>query len=128
MNKILMSIVIIIVLVGVAYYAFSNKGMYAGSGTPANTAPTSGAVSPGGNTVTISNFSFAPTTLTVKVGDTVTWTNTDSVGHSAIADGGTFDTGIIAQGQTGKTTFTKAGTFTYHCSVHPSMKATIVVE
>lgn len=127
MNKKLI-VVGIIVLLGVAYYAYSRSGMYAGSGGATNASPTSGAVSVAGNAVMISNFSFSPASLTVKAGDTVTWTNGDSVGHSAISDDGSFDTGIIAVGQKGTVTFKKAGTFTYHCSVHPSMKATIVVQ
>jgi plastocyanin len=80
------------------------------------------------NTITIQGFAFSPATLTVKVGDKVTWTNQDSVGHSATADDNSFDTGVLAQGQSGSITFSKAGTYTYHCSVHPNMKATIIVQ
>lgn len=80
------------------------------------------------NAVSIRDFGFSPATLTVKVGDKVTWTNQDAVGHSATADDNSFDTGILQQGQSGSTSFTKAGTYTYHCSVHPSMRATIIVQ
>jgi plastocyanin len=79
------------------------------------------------NSVTIQNMAFSPATLTIKVGDGVTWTNQDSIGHSATADDNSFDTGIIDQGQSGSTTFSKAGTYNYHCSVHPSMHGTIIV-
>lgn len=92
-----------------------------------NAAPTS-ATSTGKNMVTIQSYAFSPAALTVKVGDKVTWTNQDAVGHSAVADDKSFDTGIIAQGQSGSVTFSKAGTFAYHCSVHPMMKATITVQ
>ncbi|HEX6976731.1 MAG TPA: cupredoxin family copper-binding protein [Patescibacteria group bacterium] len=80
------------------------------------------------NTVDIKNFSFSISTLTVKKGDTVTWTNSDSSVHTATADDGTFDTGSINPGSSQTVTFTKSGTYTYHCSVHPMMKGTIVVQ
>jgi plastocyanin len=90
--------------------------------SPATSAPTSQ------NAVEIKNFSFSPASLTVKVGDKVTWTNSDSAGHSATADDNSFDTGVLEQGQSGSATFSKPGTYTYHCSVHPNMTATIIVQ
>jgi plastocyanin len=81
-----------------------------------------------GSAVTVQNFAYSPATLTVKVGDKVTWTNQDSAGHSATADDGSFDTGVLEQGQSGSITFSKAGTYVYHCSVHPNMKATVIVK
>ncbi len=78
--------------------------------------------------IDIKNFAFAPKTLTVKVGTTVTWTNQDSVGHTATSDDGSFDTGLLAKGESGSVTFNEKGTFTYHCTPHPYMKAKIVVE
>lgn len=78
--------------------------------------------------VVIKNFAFSSETLTVKVGTTVTWVNSDTVAHSAVADDGTFDTKLLAPGERGSYTFTKAGTYTYKCGVHPSMTGTIVVE
>ncbi len=76
--------------------------------------------------VTISGFAFSPGTVTVSVGDTVTWTNNDGVGHTATGDG--FDTGTISGGATASVTFDTAGTFAYHCSIHPQMNGTVVVE
>lgn len=78
--------------------------------------------------VEIKNFAFGPKTLTVKKGTEVTFANQDSVKHSATSDDGSFDTGLLAKGESGSVTFDKAGTFTYHCTPHPYMKATIVVE
>ncbi len=77
--------------------------------------------------VTIKNYAFSPKSLTIKVGDTVTWTNRDKVGHSATADDGTFDTGVLGKGATGSFRFTKAGTYAYHCTPHPFMKASVKV-
>ena len=78
--------------------------------------------------VDIAGFAFSPQTIKVAVGDTVTWTNADAQGHTATADGGAFDTGRISGGSSASATFATAGTFAYHCSIHPAMTATIVVE
>lgn len=80
------------------------------------------------NLVQIASYNFSPKSLTVKTGESVTWTNQDSVGHSATADSESFDTGILSQGQSNTVIFAKAGTFTYHCSLHPGMKGTIIVQ
>ena len=81
----------------------------------------------GSNSVSIMNYAFNPSVLNVPAGTTVTWTNGDSVVHTVTSDSGAFDSGQIPSGQTFSYTFNTAGTYTYHCAVHPSMKATIVV-
>jgi hypothetical protein len=63
----------------------------------------------------------------VHVGDTITWSNQDIAPHTATASDGSFDTGTINPGKSGSHTFTKAGTFAYICSIHPSMKGTVTV-
>jgi plastocyanin len=78
--------------------------------------------------VAISGFAFSPKTVTVTVGDTVTWTNSDSTAHTATADDGSFDTGTLGNGATGSATFSTAGTFAYHCKIHAAMTGTITVE
>ncbi|TMG71349.1 MAG: hypothetical protein E6H81_03905 [Chloroflexi bacterium] len=77
--------------------------------------------------VTIQNFSFSPTPITVRVGDTVRWTNSDPVGHTSTSDTGIWNTGTLGTGASGSFTFTTAGTFAYHCTVHPTMKGTVIV-
>jgi plastocyanin len=79
-------------------------------------------------TVVIDAFAYVPATVTVQVGDTVTWRNDDSVAHTATADDGSFDTGALATGESGAETFQAAGTFDYHCSIHPQITGTVVVE
>ncbi|HVZ58847.1 MAG TPA: cupredoxin family copper-binding protein [Patescibacteria group bacterium] len=113
---------LVIVIVGMLLFgnSFTSKAT-----SPTQPSPT---VTQSQNTVAIKNFAFGPGTLTVKVGTTVTWDNQDSVAHSAVADDGTFDTKLLSPGEKGSFTFTKAGTYTYHCGVHPSMTGTIVVE
>jgi LPXTG-motif cell wall-anchored protein len=78
--------------------------------------------------VTISDFQFAPASVTVNVGDTVTWTNNGPTPHSATSSSGVFDTGIMDAGQSGSHTFTEAGTFAYICTPHPNMHGTVVVQ
>jgi plastocyanin len=92
----------------------------------AESAPLASAAVSGG--VTIQNFAFAPKTITVSQGDTVSWSNRDSVAHSATADDGSFDTGLLEKGSSATHTFSQAGTFQYHCTPHPNMTATVVVR
>ena len=78
--------------------------------------------------VAISGFSFSPKDITINVGDTVTWTNSDAQGHTATADGGSFDTGTIGNGTSKTVTFSTAGTFAYHCSIHAAMIGGVTVQ
>ena len=92
--------------------------------------PTSSAagITASGTAVTIDNFAFSPATLKVKVGQKVSWTNKQQgVAHTVTADGGTFDH-PMPSGATFSFAFAKTGTFAYHCTIHPSMHATIVVS
>lgn len=76
--------------------------------------------------IAIQNFAFDPQTKTVAKGATVTWTNNDSVPHQIKST--TFNSGMLAQGQSYSFTFNAAGSFDYICSVHPSMTGTIIVQ
>jgi plastocyanin len=77
--------------------------------------------------VTIKNFAFSPGSVSVHVGDSVSWTNQDDAPHTATASDGSFDTGQLTKGKSGSHTFTKAGTVAYICAIHPNMKGTVVV-
>lgn len=78
--------------------------------------------------VAIKNFLFAPATLTASVGDKLAVTNDDSAPHSLTADDKTFDTGTLAKGASKTVTLEKAGTFAFHCTIHPYMKGTVTVS
>lgn len=78
--------------------------------------------------VDIVDLAFSPASVTIDVGDTVTWTNTGDLPHTATADDGTFDSGILNNGGTFAFTFASAGTYDYFCEVHPSMQGTITVQ
>lgn len=85
-------------------------------------------VTPPANTVVISNFAFGPGQLNVPANTTVTFTNNDGVAHTATSDAGLWDTGSIASGASKTIKFTTAGAYPYHCTFHPMMKATVVVQ
>jgi plastocyanin len=78
---------------------------------------------------TIKNFAFDPDPVTVKAGGTITWTNEDSAAHNVVFD----DKSVksiknLDQGQSGKVTFDKAGTYSYVCTYHSGMKGSVTVE
>lgn len=71
---------------------------------------------------------FSPNPITIPAGASVSWSNAASASHTATADVGAWTTGVVAPGQTSAgIAFPNPGTFTYHCSIHPSMHGMIVV-
>jgi plastocyanin len=85
-----------------------------------------GSVVAADSAVTIANFEFDPASVTIQVGDSVTWTNQDSTAHTAT--GASFDTGNLGNGESGTVTFDTEGSFDYVCTIHPTMTGTVVVE
>src|SRR3989344_2108557 len=78
--------------------------------------------------IDIANFAFSPSSLTINAGDSVTWTNRDSSAHTVTSDSGNeLDSERISNGQIYTHVFAQPGTYSYHCTPHPGMKATIVV-
>jgi amicyanin len=82
-----------------------------------------------GNAVAIKNFAFSPATLKVKVGTTVTWTNQDTDAHTVTSagSGGPLRSAALNTHATYSFTFTKPGTYSYLCTIHPFMTATVEV-
>jgi plastocyanin len=91
----------------------------AASSTTATSAPASAAQ------ITIQNFAFHPTPLQAKVRQTVTVTNSDTTTHTFTANDKSFDTGNLAPQTSKQVTVGKAGTLSYHCSIHPFMTGVI---
>jgi plastocyanin len=106
----------IILLAGCSSYSSSNT-------TTSPVVPTGGQ-----NPVNITGFAFSPATLTIAKGTKVTWTNNDSTTHTVTSDNGIWDSGNLAVGNTFSYTFIRTGTFPYHCKIHTSMTAKIVVQ
>ena len=78
--------------------------------------------------VKIDNFVFGPQTITVPVGTTVTWTNSDDIPHTVVSTEGVFKSKVMDTDEKFSYTFTKAGTYPYYCSVHPKMTGKVVVQ
>ena len=76
----------------------------------------------------ISNFAFAPPTLTIAAGAQVQWTNQDAATHTVVADNASFSSSGLQRNQTFSQTFSTPGTYPYHCSLHPFMQGKIVVQ
>lgn len=82
----------------------------------------------GPNEVAIQNMAFNPSSLTVKAWTTVKWTNLDHNTHDVTSDTEVFQRGNLTNGQSYSYTFNQTGPYPYHCAIHPSMTATIVVQ
>lgn len=106
-------------------------GLVACGSSSSSSGPSGSGSSPSasGNMVMIKGFAFHPSSLTVKVGTKVTFVNEDSVTHTATSSSNApIDSGNLTKGQSYTVTFTKAGTYSYTCTIHPYMKGTIVVQ
>ena len=115
-------------MLGLLFAACSDDSGDGGSGSDA--ASDSGSDDGGGSCdadVCLENTAFNPDTITVSVGDTVTWENVDGTDHTVTADDGDFDE-ELSDGDTYEETFDEAGEIAYHCEIHPSMTGTITVE
>ena len=101
----------------------------ASSAAPAasSAAPSAAPSAATGDAVTIQGFTFKPDTIKVKTGATITWTNNDSTAHTVTFDDGSESSKNIGVGGTFERTFSTAGTFSYHCAIHPSMTASVTV-
>jgi len=79
--------------------------------------------------VKIDNFTYSPVTVTVATGTTVKWTNRDDIPHTVVSeDKSTFKSKALDTDDSFSYTFTKPGTYTYFCSIHPKMTAKVVVQ
>lgn len=85
-------------------------------------------LTPGTNEVFIQGTAFNPSTITVAVGTTITWTNKDGVDHTVTSNTGLFESGHISNNGTFSHLFSTAGTFAYHCSIHTTMTASVIVN
>lgn len=127
MKKITILIVVLILVGGFVYFRVG-KNVPGQAPTPPSTS--SGQAAPQSTThaVSIQNFAFSQSSISIKKGHTVIWTNKDSAPHTVTADS---DSGIesptINANGTYSFTFNSTGTFAYHCKFHPSMKGTVVV-
>jgi plastocyanin len=80
------------------------------------------------NRIVVKDFMFAPNTVTVSAGATVTWTNLDDEPHTVVSDAGLFKSGGLDTNESFKYQFTTPGTYHFTCSIHPRMVGTVVVR
>ncbi len=83
---------------------------------------------PGSTVVVINRFAFGPADVSVRPGERVTWINCDEDGHTSTADGGEWESPLLAPGDAFTQTFASPGEFTYHCDPHPFMTGRVTVE
>ena len=119
---------------------FSTLALAACGGSAATAAPSTAAsappaaavcaksADPGTVAVSITDFEFSPAAVTAKVGDVVAFTNSGDATHTATLDEGDCGTDKLAGGATGALTFSKAGTYAFHCAIHSAMTGTIKVS
>jgi plastocyanin len=126
---------IAVVLLMAGSSAGTSAGSLAGSSAGSSAGSLAGAAgaqqaTPASAEVKIDNFSFAPATLTVAVGTTVTWTNRDDIPHTVVSteEPKAFKSKVLDTDEKFSFTFSKAGTYPYFCSVHPKMTGTVVVK
>ncbi len=112
-----LSIATVAILIAMA----AGRSMTFGSATAQQTASAETAVK-------IDNFSFSPNTVTVPVGSTVRWTNHDDVPHNVVNDDKSIKSKTLDTDENFSYTFTKPGTYSYFCSIHPRMTGKIVVQ
>lgn len=124
-----LAIVSAVLMCAIACGGDSSSPSTAPSPTPSPTSggPSSSVVIPVG-AQSLGNGAFTPDELNVGIGTTVTWMNTDSIAHTSTSDTTGWDSGIVAPGGQFSRAFPTAGTFSYHCSIHPGMVGTIIVH
>ncbi len=104
-------------------------GIFVGCSSKDNNTTGSSQNTNSGNTVVIDNLSFVSSSITVSVGDKVVWRNDDNVSHTVTSDtGNELNSALLSSGNTYEHTFNTAGTYPYHCTVHPSMTGTVIVQ
>ena len=121
--------ILMIFAVACSSYQTSAPAQTQAPAQPAAPAETKPAASSGNAvSVTIQGFKFNPADVTVKVGDTVVWTNQDSAPHTVESADGMLKSDELSKGDTYSWTAKKAGKHDYHCGIHPSMKGSVTVQ
>ena len=110
------------------FACFSDRA--SGTGTTVTGNCTTPGTAAGATVVFITAFTFKPATVHVRPGGSVAWVNCEptAIPHTSTSDGAGWDSGTLAQNAAFVRSFASAGTFAYHCAIHPSMKATVIVD
>ena len=127
-SKYYIGTLILILVLGVVALSGCTQNPQNNTTTNQTTSPTQNQSNATKYTVTIQNFAFNPGTLTVPVGTTVKWANQDPRIHRVYSNTEVFESKDLNTGDSYSYKFTKAGTYKYHCSIHPNMTGTIIVQ
>ena len=135
-RKILIILVIAIIIIGGAFFFLQQPKYEQNTGSDLPQIPDNSSSSqplteeediiPNTYSIAMENFLFKPAEITIKKGDTITWTNQDSAPHDISGD--TFQSNPLVKGQSFSFAFDSVGTFNYICGIHPSMKGKIIVQ
>lgn len=122
----------VVIGLGIALASTCSDSNPASPSPPANPGGGGGNGAPADLVITITgmngNQSYSPNPASVRVGQRVAWRNADSEAHTSTADGGAFNTGVIGVNVTSAPiTMNSAGSFPYHCSLHPTMVGRLTV-
>ena len=127
-------IIIVVVIIGIVIYSLnsnSSSSTYRNGDKTASDGSRTSETSAGGvgKDIDITDFAFTPSIISIKKGDMIRWANKDSAPHTVTSDSGSeLASATLSNGKTYSHTFNTAGTYSYHCDIHPSMKAKIIVE
>jgi len=128
MRRIVLALCAVVALAAAGCGSSNNSSTSSGSSSGASTSTPAASSSGGGVAIKMQNIAFDPKSVTVKVGQKVTWTNDDTVDHNVTSQSGeTIKSDNFGKGGTFSFTPTKAGTIKYVCTLHPGMTATLTV-
>lgn len=127
MRLVVVSLVLTFTIACGAGYSSSSTSPSPSASDPAPGAAASSIDIPVG-AASLGNKAFTPDDLSVAAGTTVTWINTDSIAHTSTSNASGWDSGIVAPAGRFSFTFPTAGTFQYHCAIHPGMVGTVIVR
>jgi plastocyanin len=120
--------ILVVLAVSVAACGGSTSSSTTAGGLPPTDVTNPPAGGPQSVQVIMTDRSYDPKEVTVNVGDTITWVNEDAPQHDVVADNGEFKSELFDSGGTFSFTFAEAGTYPYHCSIHPGMVGTVIVK
>lgn len=122
-NKMLIIVLVIVAVIVFMFVFYKTPAKKVMPAQTSNSAASQNAIA----TVSISNFAFNSSTIQVKKGTRVVWTNVDGSAHTVTSDSALFNSPSIPKDGSYSLTFDKVGTYLYHCSLHPSMHGIVTV-
>jgi plastocyanin len=128
-NIFMKAVIGVLIIAMIAFTSCTQYGNQQNNPPTTNVPPATSPPSIESTNIYIKNFAFSPSSMTIKKGSTVIWTNSDSAPHTVTSDSGTeLSSDQLSNGQTYSHVFNSAGTFNYHCGIHASMKAEVIVQ